>query len=131
MKTLLTAFLVSAALSTPLAQNQDGPPEGLRTRIRGFIEAINTADRATFLKLTADAFTPELTKSRTADEHWAFVTRIRSEFGTIKATTVQRDGPSAPLMIAIEGAKGVKGTLELDVEDGDPYRITSLGIDVR
>ena len=131
MKTLLTAFLIAASLATASAQNQDGPPPGLRTRIRGFVEAINTADRATFDKLKTDAYTSAFIKSRTADEHWAFVTRIRAEFGTIKATSVERAGPDAPLMIAIEGSKGVKGTLELGVEDGDPYRITSLGIDVR
>lgn len=131
MKTLLTALLVAAALSTASAHAQDGPPPGLRTRIRGLIEAINTADRAAFEKLAADAYTAAWLESRTMDEHWTFVTRIRDEFGTVKATTVERDGPAAPLMIAIEGSKGVKGTLEVGVEDGDPYRITSLGIDVR
>lgn len=131
MKTLLTALLVAAALSGVSARSQDGPPPGLRNRIKGFVEALNTADRASFEKLTATAYTPAFMKSRSADEHWAFVTRTRGAFGTVKATSVERAGPDAPLMIAIEGSNGTKGTLELGVEGSDPYRITSLGLDIR
>jgi hypothetical protein len=131
MKTLLASLLVLAALSTATVHAQDGPPPGLRDRIRGFVSAINTADRAAFEKLAAEAYTPAFMKSRTADAHWDFVTRIRREFGAIKATTVERSSPTAPLMIAIEGSKGIKGTLELNVEDGEPFRITGLGLDIR
>lgn len=131
MKTLLSSFLLLALLATAPLQAQDGPPPGLRDRIRGFIAAINTADRAAFDKMAAEAYTPAFMKSRTPDAHWDFVVRIRNEFGTVKATSVERNSPTAPLMIAIEGSKGAKGTLELGVEDGDPYRITGLGLDIR
>ncbi|BCS30875.1 hypothetical protein TBR22_A00750 [Luteitalea sp. TBR-22] len=126
----LLAFLVMVgALGHTALARQGGPRPEVRAHIDAFVSALNgTADQ--WERMATAHFAPSLLEARPAQERRAMHDRLRADFGTISVGAVTRDGPDAPLRLAVTGSKGQKGVIELTLESAAPFRIAGIGIDV-
>ena len=121
MQQMIAAIAIAVvACAVPAAAQEmvvSGPPPVLRARLDAFVRAFNSGDVEQWEKMAAAAFTPAYLKSQTAAERQKAFLKMRADFGTIALERVERNGPDAPLTIAIKGsvASGTM-TVELDEE---------------
>jgi D-alanyl-D-alanine carboxypeptidase len=128
--TVFAPFLV-VLCCVALAQAQEvvrkqAPPE-IKILIGDIVKAINgTADD--FERFAQQRFTPELLQKHTAAERAALHGRLSSTFGQVGINGVRREGPDAPLLMMIKGAKS-DGEISVEIDDGNPPKIVAFDSD--
>ena len=117
MAVTVIAVLAFAAQATAQEMVVSGPPPVLRARLDAFVKAFNSGDADQWEKMAAATFTPAYLKSQTAAERQKAFLKMRADFGVISLERVERNGPEAPLSIAVKGAVASgRMTIELDEE---------------
>ena len=104
-----------------------GPPPELRKNLDAFVKAFNSGDAAAFEAMAKATFTPGYFKRQTTDERKAAYLKIRSTFGTIQFSRVERDGPEAPLQVSVKGSTA-SGVFFIDLDESS--RIDGLRTEV-
>jgi hypothetical protein len=112
---LLVTVLVAATLHAQEVVRKEAPPE-IRELIAAVVQAVNgSAD--SFESFAQARFAPELLKQHSRAEREALHRRLSDTFGQIAIGGVRREGPDAPLLLQVKGAKS-NGVISVDI-DGD------------
>jgi D-alanyl-D-alanine carboxypeptidase len=107
--------------------SRQGLPPQAQARIDAFVQSLSSGDAARFEAMAREHYAPEFLAQRTAEQRKQFLDRLTGDFGTLSFGGVEaREGE--PVRVAVRGAKGLEGRLEITLEPGPPYRITRLGM---
>ncbi|HEY3383728.1 MAG TPA: serine hydrolase domain-containing protein [Vicinamibacterales bacterium] len=112
----------------PLATGAE-PPAQMRERANAFFEALASGDAGRFEKMAQENFTPEALAQRSPENRKQLVQRVASDFGKLTLASVAVDDQN-PVKMAVTGATGMEGTIELTLEPAPPYRIVKVGMRV-
>ena len=102
---------------------KEAPPE-IKVLIGDVVQAIN-GTAADFEKFAQQRFTPELLQKHSAAERAALHQRIADSFGKVGINGVRREGPDAPLLLQIKGAKS-DGQISMEIDLGNPPKIVAF-----
>ena len=125
---LLTSTLIFALLASGQQVITSGPPPEIRSHIHALLEALNSGSSNNWEKMAQEHFTPSQLKRHSVEERKQLFDNLRRDFGTISPGMV--DGPDEPLRLHIKGSTGATGVIELRLEQGAPYRIEGLGVNI-
>jgi D-alanyl-D-alanine carboxypeptidase len=125
---LLASTLIVALLASGQQVVTSGPPPEIRSRIHALVEGLNRGSSTDWEKMAQENFTPNALKRHTVEERKQVFDNLRRDFGTISLGMVE--GPDEPLRLHIQGSTGATGLIELRLENGSPYRIDSVGVNI-
>lgn len=123
MRSLLLLVLITSFVTT--AHALQGPPPEIRALVTGIIEAAN-GDAAAWEAYAQKYYAPAYLESQTPEQRAAVHQQIADRFGKVKPAGVRREGPDAPLQIAVNGDKG-SGALIVDVDDR-VFKVTGVSL---
>jgi CubicO group peptidase (beta-lactamase class C family) len=134
----ITAALVITLAGTsgaqpPAAQHDKGRADVMagagRQRIDAFFKALSGGDADAFEAMAREHFQPEMLARRTPADRRQMVERLRGDFGPMTLERVERR-PDGTATLAVRGATGLRGTIELTLEPPPAERIVRIGIEV-
>lgn len=103
------------------------PPPEIKVLVGDIVQAINGGadDFETFAQ---QRFAPELLQKHTAAERAALHQRLSAAFGKIGINGIRREGPDAPLLMQVKGAKS-SGEISVELDAGNPPKIVAFDSD--
>ena len=122
----LCALTLTATLLSAQEVVVTGPPPELRKNLDAYQKAFNTGDAAQYETMAKSVFTASYLKKQTADERKREYTKWRELLGTIQFRSVERNGPEAPLEIAVKGSVA-SGTMWIKL---DGFKIDGVKAEV-
>ncbi len=114
------------APAAPLAETTG---KGAEAVARAFFEALASGDAGRFEAMARERYAPAQLARRSAEERKAFVERLRGDFGPLTLDGV-RNLDDSRLTLAVSGATGLRGTIELELEPAPASRIVSVKVEV-
>ena len=94
-----------------------------------FFKALASGNPDTFEAMAKEHYAPELLARRTPADRRQMVERIRADFGQMTLGRIERS-TDGPVTLAVRGATGMQGTIEVTLEAPPAERITRVAIDV-
>ncbi|MEP6506944.1 MAG: serine hydrolase [Gemmatimonadales bacterium] len=113
---------------TPLKPNGKPPAAGAAAVINGLIAAMNSGNDKTLLAFITDHFdnTPSSPKP---EERVGRIGGVHGNVGNMTVTGMYDSG-DGPIQVTIKTENQGPGTLIVDVERGEPYKIKRLGLQI-
>jgi hypothetical protein len=96
--------------------------------VKAYVDAFNTGDEATFLKVQESLFAPETLARRPASDRASLYARMRGDFTTMRILRVA----AAPeqIRVVVPDRDGNEAIFSFDFDAKPPYKIKGLGIDI-
>ena len=131
---LVLASSVATAAQTPgtspAASTQVDVQAGVgKTRVDAFFKALASGNSDTFEAMAKEHYAPDLLARRTPADRKQMVERIRADFGQMTLGRIEKS-PDGPVTLAVRGATGMQGTIEVTLEAPPAERITRVAIEV-
>jgi hypothetical protein len=96
--------------------------------VRAYLDAFNSGDEATFLKVQEQLMSADTLARRPADQRAKMYARLRGDFPAMK---IKRVAASAEQIRAVvDDRDGNEAIISFDFETKPPFRITGIGIDI-
>ncbi len=115
---------------TPAASTQVDVQAGVgKTRVDAFFKALASGNPDTFEAMAKEHYAPDLLARRTPADRKQMVERIRADFGQMTLGRIEKS-TDGPVTLAVRGATGMQGTIEVTLEAPPAERITRVAIEV-
>jgi D-alanyl-D-alanine carboxypeptidase len=130
VRNLTAAALVAGCAAMAAAQPRVDAQAGIgRQRIDAFFRALSKGNADAFEAMAKEHFQPEMLARRTPADRRQMVERLRADFGEMTLERMERR-PDGVVTLAVRGATGLRGRIELRLEAEPPERIMLVGIEV-
>lgn len=124
---LITTFVTCAVLSMQAAPAvQQGPPPEIRAFVDGVFQGLN-GDAAAWEAFAQKYFSADLLRAETPAQRAAWHQQAVDRFGTMGRERVMRNGPDAPLDIAIKGSKA-SGVISVTIDNDNNPKVLKISI---
>jgi len=97
-------------------------------RVKAYVDAFNSGNEATFLKVQEELFTTETLARRPAADRAKMYARMRGDFSTMKIVRVA--ATPEQIRVIIPDREGNEAIFSFDFEAKPPYKIKGIGVDI-
>jgi hypothetical protein len=96
--------------------------------VKAYIDAFNSGDAATFLKVQEAIMSPDALARRPAEQRATMYARLRGDFTAMKIKRVA--AAADQIRAVIEDKDGNEAIFSFDFDARPPYKIKGIGIDI-
>ena len=127
----VSALLMLIAWPLPAQEaRRGGPPPEIRALVDAFLNAVNSSTAGDWETMAKERFSAAFLKARPAADRKKLYDSIKKDFGTVTFERAVREGPEAPLQLQVRGSTGATGTISLEIDAGNPPKITGINVNI-